>query len=67
MILGAGLVETKRNCCFVRYGVWKALWKHVLKETANAKLMPFVLLACRLCCFLTVRYPLLQLRPYHLQ
>src|SRR5947199_8570501 len=45
MILGARLVETKRNCCFVRCGVRKALWKRVFKETASAKLMPFVLLA----------------------
>ena len=44
MILGARLVETKRNCCFVRCGVRKALWKRVFKETASAKLMPFVLL-----------------------
>src|SRR5437667_12452606 len=43
MILGARLVETKRNCCFVRCGVRKALWKRVFKETASAKLMPFVL------------------------
>jgi len=45
MILGARLVETKRNCCFVRCGDRKALWKRVFKETASGKLMPFVLLA----------------------
>jgi len=45
MILGASLVETKRNCCFVRCGVRKALWKRVFKKTTGAKLMHFVLLA----------------------
>src|SRR5438132_11531431 len=45
MILGARLVDTKRNWCFGRCGARKALWKRVVKETASAKLMPFVLLA----------------------
>jgi uncharacterized protein YkwD len=45
MILGASLVETKQNCCFVGCRVRKALWTRVFKETTSAKLMPFVLLA----------------------
>jgi hypothetical protein len=44
MILGASLVETKQNCCFVGCRVRKALWRRVFKETTSAKLMPFVLL-----------------------
>jgi len=45
MILEARLVETKRNCCFVRCGVWKALWKRLFNDAVAAKLMPIVLLA----------------------
>src|SRR5437016_13556434 len=57
MILGARLVETKRNCCFVRCGVRKALWKRVFKETASANLMPFVMLASLAVLFLSGAVP----------
>src|SRR5207248_5141292 len=52
MILVARLVETKRNCCFVRCCLWKALWKRVFEDSVAAKLMPFVLLASLAVLFL---------------
>ncbi|PYX06655.1 MAG: hypothetical protein DMG88_17570 [Acidobacteria bacterium] len=52
MILEARLVETKRNCCFVRCCLWKALWKRVFEDSVAAKLMPFVLLASLAVLFL---------------
>jgi uncharacterized protein YkwD len=56
MILEARLVETKRNCCFVRCCLWKALWKRVFEDSVAAKLMPFVLLAS-LAVLVSLRVP----------